>query len=95
MVSTVKYYRPQDPAEATEFDAFLRMLPDLRAKHGGQYVAICGGEIVARGVTLLFVDQDAKRIANGRVYFREWVEPPEGYVFRIGGVTVLPESTSP
>ncbi len=92
MVSTVKYYRPSNPAGAAEFDAFLRLLPDLRTTHPGQYVANCGGEIVASGSCYLSVELGVKHIADGRAYYCDWVEPPEGYNFSNGYVEVQPEN---
>ena len=80
MVSNVKYYRPQDPAEAAEFDAFMRMLPELRHTHGGKNVAICGGEVVAVGDFLNLVEQRARLLTQGRAVYYAWIEPPEGYI---------------
>ncbi len=88
MVSTVEYFRPRDPAEGVEYDAFLRMLPQLRTDHGGEFVAVSGGEVIASGVYVHTVEKDARRAAAGRTYYCEWVEPPEGYVFSIGGFEV-------
>lgn len=80
MVSNVTHFRPQDPAEAAEFDAFLRMLPGLRVTHGGQYVVVCGGEVIASGFDLDTVDRTVKPVARGRPIYYGWVEPPDGFV---------------
>ena len=61
MVSKVTHFRPQDPAEAAEFDAFMGMLPILRLTHPGQFVAVCGGEVIATGV------YDSEPVVSGLV----------------------------
>ena len=93
MVSTVQYFRPQDPAEGEEYDAFLRMLPQLRTSHLWEYVAIYGGEVVAGGVHLDPVLREATRFADGRAVYCGRVEP-EGHVCFIGGFTVLADAST-
>jgi hypothetical protein len=88
---TTTYHRPADPREAAEFDAFERLLPALRERHPDEYVAVCGGEVVAHGFWLDAVDREAKRLAPGRAVYLGWVEPGDEYVVRIGGVTVVEE----
>jgi hypothetical protein len=82
----VVHYRPPDPAEAAEFDAFLRLLPDLRPTHAHQYVAVSGGRVVAAGPHLGTV----RAAAGGAAYYCGWVEPVGGYVPRSGKVVVAP-----
>ncbi len=50
--ATTHYYRPADPAVAVEFDGFLRLLLALRPTHGGHFVAVRGGRVIASGVYL-------------------------------------------
>lgn len=88
--SSVTYYRPADPAVAAEYDAFMRMLPDLRQTHGHQHVAVCGGRIVAAGTHLTEVHRIVRRAANGAAYYCGRVDPVGGYVFRSGQVVVPP-----
>lgn len=90
MAFTVVHFRPSDPQEAAEFDAFLRMLPELRERHLGDYVAVCGGEVIAHGSWLDTVDREAKRLAPGRVVYFGWVDPPD-YVAESGLFEVIEE----
>ena len=94
MVSTVEYFRPQDPAEGVEYDAFLRMLPQLHTDHGGEFVAVSGGEVIASGVYYSQVSEEAKRAAGDRTVYCEWAEPSDGYTFFIGGFTVLTDDSA-
>jgi hypothetical protein len=90
MALTVEHLRPADPAEAVEFDHFMRMLPMLREQHPGDYVAVCGGEVIARDSWLDAVDREAKRLAPGRVVYLGFIDPPD-YVVHFTGITVLEE----
>jgi hypothetical protein len=51
------------------------MLPVLRITHPFQNVAICGGEVIARGSFPADVEEEAREIANGRPVYLGWVEP--------------------
>jgi hypothetical protein len=92
--SLVTYHRPEDPAVAAEFDAFMRMLPGLRATHGGHHVAVSGGSVVASGVFLNEVDRMAKQAVgfNAPIY-HGWVEPVGWTGFRSGQLIVLGEGS--
>src|SRR4051794_18201364 len=75
------YVRPADPAEAAEFDGFLRLLPGLRATHGCHYVAVRDGRVIASGMYLDPVLRLAKSAVGGAAFYCGWVEPVGGYVF--------------
>jgi len=89
---TVAYYRPSDPAIAVEFDDFLHLLPMLRTTHGGQYVAVCGGQVIASGLYVDTVLRLAEQVVAGRLFYCGWVEPLEGDVFQSGKVEILPDA---
>jgi hypothetical protein len=90
--ASITYYRPEDPAVATEFDGFLRLLPMLRLLHAGHYVAVRAGQVIASG---LYLDAVLK-LANAEVgtapLYCGWVEPISGYTFRNGVITNLPDA---
>jgi hypothetical protein len=88
--ASVCYYRPTDPVVASEFDGFLRLLPMLRVMHGGHYVAVRAGQVIASGLYLDAVLKLAKAETGEAPFFCEWVEPASGYTFRSGLVEVLP-----
>jgi hypothetical protein len=90
--ASVTYYRPDDPAVATEYDGFLRLLPMLRVIHGGHYVAVRNGHVIASGLYLDAVLKLAKAETGEAPFFCEWVEPVSGYTFRSGLVAVLPDA---
>lgn len=92
--TTVTYCRPDDPAVATEFDSFLALLPRLRELHGGHFVAVRSGRVIASGVYLDPVIKLAKAASGSEPFYCEWVEPPEGYVFRFGSPTQVSEPSS-
>jgi hypothetical protein len=92
--ATVKYYRPDDPAVAVEFDSFLALLPQLRESHGGQYVAVRSGRVIASGTDLDSVLKQAKAAVGTEPFFCGLVEPPGGYVCRFGSPTVVSEGGS-
>jgi hypothetical protein len=92
--SNVTYYRPADPAEAAEFDAFLRLLPQLRPTHGHQYVAVSGGRVVAAGVYLGDVERMARAAVGVAPAYVGWVEPVGGYVFMSGQFRIVPDGAS-
>jgi hypothetical protein len=79
---TVRHYRPDDPAVAVEFDSFLALLPQLRPLHGGHYVAVRGGRVIASGVCLDSVLKLAKAAVVSEPFYCGLVEPPEGLVIR-------------
>ena len=92
--TSVRYYRPADPVIAAEFDSFIALLPQLRESHGGEYVAVCRGGIVASGIDLDSVMKQAIARVGADPYYCGWVEPVGGYVFRVGSPSVLPEAGS-
>jgi hypothetical protein len=89
-VTNVTYYRPEDPGEAAEYDAFVAMLPQLRVTNAGEYVAVSGGRVVARGPDLGSVLTRAKE-ARTEPFFCGWVEPPGGTVIRFPSPTNVQE----
>jgi hypothetical protein len=89
----VTYYRPVDPAVAAEFDAFLQMLPGLRTSHGGHYVAVSGGRIIASGLYLDGVDKLAKQaVGPDAAVYHGWVEPSGWARFRSGKLVEVREA---
>ena len=88
---TTTLFRPTDPAVATEFDSFMRLLPSLRITHGGHYAAVRSDQVIASGVFLDTVLRLARMATNGAPFFCGWVEPPEGYAFRSGQLVVEDE----
>lgn len=86
--TTTTYYRPADPAVAAEFDEFLRLLPVLRPTHGGHYVAVRQGQVVASGLYLDPVLRLARAAVADAPFYCGWVEPVGGYEFRSGLVMV-------
>jgi hypothetical protein len=88
MAFTVEHLRPADPALATEYDHFMRMLPALRESHLGEYVAICDGEVIAVNDFASTVYADGRTRAAGRPVYVGFIDPPD-YVVHIGGFTVL------
>jgi hypothetical protein len=93
--TTVRYYRPDDPAVAAEFDSFLAILSQLRESHAGEYVAVRGGRIIASGMYLDQVLKLAKAAVGTEPFYCGWVEPPEGYVFRFGSPALVSETGLP
>jgi hypothetical protein len=91
--ATVKYYRPDDPAVAVEFDSFLALLPQLRESHGGQYVAVRSGRVIASGTDLDSVHKQAKVAVGTEPFFCGWVEPPEGTIIRFPSPLRVSETT--
>jgi hypothetical protein len=89
------YYRPDDPAEATEFDSFLSLLPELRRTHGGNFVAVRAGRVIASGVYLDPVLKLAKAAVGAKSFYCGWIEPIGDYVFRFGSPTLLSETSEP
>lgn len=83
MVSNVTHFRPTNPAQAAEFDAFMDMLPVLRLTHPFAHVAICGGEVIACGSFPADVEEEAKEIANGRAVYYGRVEPTRNSKFTV------------
>lgn len=94
MTYTVEHFRPTDPAEAAEFDHFSRLLPALRDTHPGDYVAVCGGAVIARGPTLDSVYRTGSGLAAGRGVYVGWIDPPGGVEVRFGGLTVMEDEAS-
>jgi hypothetical protein len=92
--SGVRYFRPSDPEEAAEFDAFLAMLPRLRESHAGEFVAVRAGRVIASGAYLDPVLKQAKSAVGPDAFYCGWVEPPGGYVFRLGSPTLATEAES-
>jgi hypothetical protein len=90
--ASVAYYRPDDPAIATEFDGFLRLLPVLRLIHGGHYVAVRNGCVIASGLYLDTVLKLAKAEVGNTPLYCGWVEPVSSHIFRSGVVAVLPDA---
>jgi hypothetical protein len=88
MALNVEHYRPADPAEAVEYDHFMRMLPALRENHAGDHVAVCDGKAVVIDQFASTVDDEGRRLAAGRPVYFGFIDPPD-YVVRIGGVTVI------
>jgi hypothetical protein len=89
----VTYYRPTDPAVAAQFDAFLRMLPGLRTSHGGHYVAVSGGAVVASGLYLDGVDKLARQaVGPDAAVYHGWVEPSGWTGFRSGKLVEVREA---
>jgi hypothetical protein len=86
------YVRPVDPAEAAAFDSFMKLLPGLRPTHGGLFVAVQGGRVLASGLFLDGVLKLAHAAAGNAAFYCAWVEPVGGYVFRSGLIGVLPDS---
>jgi hypothetical protein len=86
---TSSLIRPSDPAIAAEFDSFLRLLPGLRATHGGHYVAVRGHQVIASGMCLDSVLRLAREAVGTAPYYCGCVEPIGGYMFRSGQVVVL------
>ena len=69
-----------DPGEGYEILAFEMMIPQLRAEHGGEYVALRDGRVIASGEDLDSVCREAVRVAPARAVYCGWVEPMEGGV---------------
>jgi hypothetical protein len=88
MALTVEHFRPADPAEAVEFDHFMRMLPALRERHPGDYDAVCGGELIARSEFSSRVDSEAQVRAAGRAVYVGFIDP-HSYVIHIGGFDII------
>lgn len=88
MALNVVHYRPSDPVEAVEYDHFVRMLPALREQHPGDYVAVCGGEVIARGMFFNEVYADGKKRAAGRAVYLGFIDPHD-YVVHFGGFTIV------
>ena len=89
------YYRPDVPAEAAEFDSFLSLLPELRPTHGGNFVAVRAGRVIASGIYLDPVLKLAKAAVGSKPFYCGWIEPIGGYVFRFGSPTLLSETSEP
>ena len=92
--ATMTYYRPDDPAAAAEFESFLALLPGLRGPHGGEYVAVRGGRVIAAGDDLDAVLKSARAAVGTTAFYCGWVEPAGGYVFRFGSPTVIADADS-
>lgn len=92
MVSHATHFRPADPAQAAEFDAFVGMLPILRITHPFQNVAVCGGEVIARGSFPADVEEEAREIANGRPVYIGRVEPTRNSTFSTSRAAVDSEA---
>jgi hypothetical protein len=84
-----RYYRPEDPVEAAEFDSFLVLLPLLQQTHAGNFVAVRGGQVIASGVYLDPVLKLAKLAVGANAFYCGWVEPPGDYVLRFGSPTIV------
>lgn len=91
----VRYFRPDDPLVAAEFDSFVALLPALRDAHGGEYVAVRGGQVIATGVYLDRVLKAAKAALGEEAFYCGWVEPPEGTVIRFPSVVWTSEMPPP
>lgn len=76
--------RPSDPALATEYDAFERMLPDLMTQCPGKYVALRGGVVVAVGDTKIDAATEAHRQQPGVPAYTRLVTDQPQPIPRIG-----------
>ena len=88
---TVQTFHPSDPVEGLEIDAFHRLLPQLRVAHGGDYVALRDGRVIASGASLDAVCREAVRVAPSRAVYCGWVEPAEDGVAFFGRFEVPDE----
>ena len=84
MTGTVSTFCTNDPLEKREIESFHRLLPQLRRDHGGEYVAIRGGRVIASGDDLDTVCQEASRFAPNRPVYCGWIEPCEDGVAFLG-----------
>lgn len=91
MALTVTHYRPTDPTEAVEYDHFMRMLPELREQHPGDHVAVCGGEVIARGMFASRVHDEATARTDGRTFYIGFIDPHD-YVLESGLFEVLEDA---
>lgn len=82
MTGTTPAFCPDvtDPADGYEILAFEMMIPQLRVEHGGEYVALRDGRVIASGEDLDAVCRAAVRVAPARAVYCGWVEPMEGGV---------------
>ena len=70
--------RPTHLKLAAEYDAFVRMLPDLLAEHPGKYVAVHDGRVVAVGDSESGVRTAARQTHPGvLVLVRRVTDQPE------------------
>jgi hypothetical protein len=84
MPDCTQHFRPVDPREAVEFDAFLQLLPTLQQTRPGDHVAVCGGAVIASGKFASRVHDAAVAIAEGRAFYLGWVEPAGGWTVMSG-----------
>ena len=75
------------------YDAFLRMLPARREQHPGDYVGVCGGEVIARGMFFDVVFREGMTRAGGRAVYVGFLNPPD-YGIHIGGLEVIYSTSS-
>lgn len=90
----IKYLRPTDPAEANEFDSFVQLVPELRRTHGGHFVAVRAGRVIASGLYLDPVTKLAKAAVGTESFYCGWIEPLAGYIFRMGSPGAFAEATT-
>lgn len=84
--------RPTNPALGLEFDAFEFKLPELMARHAGQYVALRDGAVVAVGDTEVDALTAAHQQRPGQPVFVRLVTDQPEVLPRVGsprGVSAL------
>jgi Family of unknown function (DUF5678) len=91
MTGMTPTFHPADPVEGVEIAAFHRLLPSLRVEHGGEYVALREGRVIASGESLDAVCREAVRVAPARAVYCGWVEPVEDGVAFFGRFEVADE----
>lgn len=93
MTGTTPAFHPTDAIEGYEILAFEKMIPLLRVEHGGEYVALSDGRVIASGECLDEVCREAVRVAPACAVYCGWVEPMEGGVAFFGRFEVADEPT--
>lgn len=77
-------------AQSAEHARFLELLPELRAAHANEYVAVSGEGVLAHGPHLDAVVTNAR--ATGEPFYCGWVEPGGGTVIRFASPLVVEEA---